>query len=126
MAEFIAPYTLTQFGTTGNYSAISDLPTLQFTVAHALGFSVFTSRNLATDLSQSHCHFKSFYSIIHFLSLFCSCQIRRRSKTRLFTSDYYSLLARIFLAVSFYNPSARTPREIQSALLTRRVYRAVA
>jgi hypothetical protein len=40
----------TQLGTTGSYSAISNLHTLQFTVTHALGFSVFTSRILATDL----------------------------------------------------------------------------
>jgi hypothetical protein len=40
----------TQLGTTGNYSAIADLHNLQFTVAHTLGFSVFTSRILATDL----------------------------------------------------------------------------
>jgi hypothetical protein len=40
----------THFGTTGNYSAIVDLHTLQFTVTHSLGFSVFTSRILATDL----------------------------------------------------------------------------
>jgi hypothetical protein len=33
------------------YSAIADLHTLQFTVAHALGFFVFTSRLLATDLN---------------------------------------------------------------------------
>jgi hypothetical protein len=39
----------TQLGTTGNYSAIADLHTLQFTVTHALGFSVFTSRILPTD-----------------------------------------------------------------------------
>jgi hypothetical protein len=39
-----------QIGITSNYSAIADLHTLQFTVSHALGFSVFTSRNLATDL----------------------------------------------------------------------------
>jgi hypothetical protein len=32
------------------YSDIADLHTLQFTVAHALGFSVSTSRLLATDL----------------------------------------------------------------------------
>jgi hypothetical protein len=32
------------------YSAIADLHILQFTVTHALGFSVFTSRVLATDL----------------------------------------------------------------------------
>jgi hypothetical protein len=31
------------------YSAIADLHTLQFTAAHALGFSAFTSRLLATD-----------------------------------------------------------------------------
>jgi hypothetical protein len=41
------------------YSAIFDLHTLQFTVTHALGFSVFTNHILATDLSQSHCNFKS-------------------------------------------------------------------
>jgi hypothetical protein len=40
----------TPLGTTGNYSAIYDLRTLQLTVTHALGFSVFTSRILATDL----------------------------------------------------------------------------
>jgi hypothetical protein len=33
------------------YSAIADLPTFQFTVSHALGFSIFTSRLLATDLN---------------------------------------------------------------------------
>jgi hypothetical protein len=49
MSGFI--YTLyTQFGTTGNYSAIADPHTLQFTVTQALRFSVFTSRILATDL----------------------------------------------------------------------------
>jgi hypothetical protein len=32
------------------YSAIADLHTLQFTATHALGFTVFTSRILATDL----------------------------------------------------------------------------
>jgi hypothetical protein len=43
----------TQLGTRGNYSAIADLHTLQFTVTHALRLSVFTSRILATDLSVS-------------------------------------------------------------------------
>jgi hypothetical protein len=41
------------------YSAIAVLHTFQFTVAHALEFSVFTSRILATDLSQSHWHLNS-------------------------------------------------------------------
>jgi hypothetical protein len=35
---------------TFSYIAIAILHTLQFTIAHALGFSVFTSRLLATDL----------------------------------------------------------------------------
>jgi hypothetical protein len=33
------------------YSAIADLHNLQFTVAHALGFSAFTIRPLATDFN---------------------------------------------------------------------------
>jgi hypothetical protein len=64
------------------YSSIADLHTLQLTVTHALGFSVFTSRILATDLSQSRCHFKShmkssFHSLIPLLQLFCNCKFRR-------------------------------------------------
>jgi hypothetical protein len=39
-----------QLETTGNYNAIADLHTLQFTLTHSLGFLVFTSRILATDL----------------------------------------------------------------------------
>jgi hypothetical protein len=40
----------TQLMTTGNYSAIADVHALLFSVTQALGFSVFTGRNLATDL----------------------------------------------------------------------------
>jgi hypothetical protein len=40
-----------QLGTTGKYSAIADLHTLQFTVTHTPGFSVFTGRILVTDLN---------------------------------------------------------------------------
>jgi hypothetical protein len=63
-------------------SAIADVHTLQFTIAHALGLAVFTIRILATDLSQSDCNFKShmessFHRLIPFFPLFCSCQIRR-------------------------------------------------
>jgi hypothetical protein len=58
--------------TRGNYSAMADLHTLDFTDAQALGFSVVISRILATDLSQSHYNLKSqmmssLYSLIHFL-----------------------------------------------------------
>jgi hypothetical protein len=68
------------------YSAIADLHTFRFTVAHALGFLVFTSRILATDLRQSHCNFKwhvksSCRSLIPFFPLFCSCQFRRLDST---------------------------------------------
>jgi hypothetical protein len=49
MIGFIAAYTFTQFGTTGNYNAVAGLRNLQFIVTHALRFSVFTSRILATD-----------------------------------------------------------------------------
>jgi hypothetical protein len=55
--DWIDTYTFTQFGTTGNYSANAILHTLQSTATHALGFSVFISRILATDLSRSHCNF---------------------------------------------------------------------
>jgi hypothetical protein len=72
MIRFIAPYTFTQLWTTENYSAVAILHTFQFTAPHALGFSVFTSRILATDFSQSHCNFKSHvksscHSLIPFL-----------------------------------------------------------
>jgi hypothetical protein len=43
----------TPLRTIGIYSTIDDLHTLQFTVTHALGFSVFTSRILAMDLEVS-------------------------------------------------------------------------
>jgi hypothetical protein len=45
------------------YSTITDLHTFQLTFAHALGFSIFTSHLLATDLNtetstkKSSCHF---------------------------------------------------------------------
>jgi hypothetical protein len=40
-----------QLVATSNYSAIADLHTLQFTVTHTLGYSVFSSRILATDFN---------------------------------------------------------------------------
>jgi hypothetical protein len=71
---FDALYTLLE--TKGNYSAVADLHILQFTAAHTLVFSVFTSRILATDfnivvtavsLSLLHTLKSSLYSLIHFL-----------------------------------------------------------
>jgi hypothetical protein len=64
------------------YSAIAILHTFQFTVAHALGFSVFTSHILATDsitvsLSLQITHEVFFAQPKSFLPLFCNCQCRR-------------------------------------------------
>jgi hypothetical protein len=100
------------------YSTIAIPHTSQFTVAHALGFSVFTSRILATGLSQSHCHFKShmkysFHSLIPFLPLSCSCQFIRLGPIRLFsTTVLYTLCS--LLSNPSYNNFARTPRETLS------------
>jgi hypothetical protein len=49
------------------YSAIADLHNLQFTVAHALGLSAFTSRLLATDFNtetSASNHYEVFLSSI--------------------------------------------------------------
>jgi hypothetical protein len=116
MIEFIASYTFTQLGTTGKYSAIAILRSFQVTVTHAIGFSVFTSRIFATDLSQFHYHVKShtkssLQNLTHFLP-FRSYQFWKldsiqflwskvhilagwRLEIRLFSLDYS--LARIFL-----------------------------
>jgi hypothetical protein len=71
MIGFIAPYAFITRDYR-QYSAMADFHTLQFTVTHALEFSVFYSRILGTDLSQHHCHFKShvkssLHSLIPFL-----------------------------------------------------------
>jgi hypothetical protein len=55
-----------------HYRAIAILHPFHFTIPHALGFSVLTSRILAIHLSQSHCNFKSHmksscHSLIPFL-----------------------------------------------------------
>jgi hypothetical protein len=111
---------ITQLWTIGNYSAISDLHTLQFTVTQALGFSVFTSRILATDLWQSHCHFSlhmkfSLHSQIPFLAIILqlpnsedSTQFSssshiltgRRLEARPSTSDSTTLLYYFYLVAS--------------------------
>jgi hypothetical protein len=52
MIGFIDTYKFTEFGTTSSHSAIAVLHTFQLTVSHALEFSIFISRILATDLSQ--------------------------------------------------------------------------
>jgi hypothetical protein len=89
---------------------------------HTLGFSVFTSRILATNLSQSHCQFKSHvksscHSLIPFLSLFWNCQFWRLESIqflcsqahvlagwRLETRLSYCLLRRVFWLCPFITP----------------------
>jgi hypothetical protein len=112
----------TVLGNTGNYSAIADLHTLQFTVAHALGFSVVTSRILTTDLQQCHHNFKwhmkaSFHGLITFLSLFCNCQFRRLGSIQ-FLCPEADILAGWRLETRFdwtllYNHFARTTQKTQ-------------
>jgi hypothetical protein len=70
-----------QLGTTGNYIIITDLHNLQFTVTHAMVFSVFTSRILATDFITVSVTFEwhiksSFRGPIPFFLFFCTCQFR--------------------------------------------------
>jgi hypothetical protein len=70
-----------QVGTTENYGAIAILHTFQFNVTHALGFSVFTNRILATDLSVSLSlqltHIVILAQSNSFLAISCSYQFRR-------------------------------------------------
>jgi hypothetical protein len=50
--DLLPPYTQYS-GLQAINSAVADLHTLQFTVVHEIGLSVFTSRNLATDLKNA-------------------------------------------------------------------------
>jgi hypothetical protein len=89
------------------YNTIAILHTFQFTVAHALEFSAFTSHILATDLSQSHCNFKSHMkSSLHHLIPFLALILRFRiPKSRLnsIPSSYPGRPA-------FWNPTLHTTR----------------
>jgi hypothetical protein len=97
--------------------------TLQFTITRALGFSVFTSRILATDfitVSLSlHITHEVFFA--HFLPLFCNCQLNSipllpSSHPGRLTSRNWSLLDYNCLrrpSLSLCNPSARTMQKTQ-------------
>jgi hypothetical protein len=96
----------------------------QFTVTHAQGFSVVTSRVLVTDLSQSHWHFnshmESFPSLITFdFHLQNSAQFSSDYFTsRLLCSTPTAWLLLLFKrpSLSLYNPLARTPRKTSSSV----------
>jgi hypothetical protein len=119
---FIAPYTITQIRTS-NYSAIAILRTFQFTVAHALGFSAFTSHILATDLSQSHCNFKSrvktsCHSLIPVLPFLQLPFPKTRLDSRLlFYTPCYSASTPTVLPNTSYYPFARNPRKTPSSVV---------
>jgi hypothetical protein len=72
---FIVPYTLNKTSGLQEIQLCRCSTHFQFIVAHALGYSVLTSRTLTTDLSQSRYHFKSHVnSSFHSLILFCPSQ----------------------------------------------------
>jgi hypothetical protein len=101
------------------YSAITFLHTFQFTVAHALGFSVFASRILATGLSQTHCHnnshMKSFCnSLIPFLPFLLN---HLRLPSRHNSLDYCSVLPCTPSHLLTVPSSARTPQKTPSCIV---------
>jgi hypothetical protein len=108
-----------QLGITGNCSAAADLLTLQFTVTHALGFSVFINRIQATDLSQSHCHFKSHMkSSFHAIILQLPTQFNSKIISRLAGVPELGSIRLLFstipfrlLSVFFCSPSAGTTKK---------------
>jgi hypothetical protein len=67
----------TQLVITGNYSAIANLRTLEFTVTHALEFSAFTSRILVTNLNKIDIPVSqiksSLHSQTHFFAFLFNC-----------------------------------------------------
>jgi hypothetical protein len=109
------------------YSAITILHTFRFTVPHALGFSAFTSRILATDLSQSHCNFNT-HMKSSFLSLIISdCHLQNLTQfSRLLfytptTLHLLQLSRRTLLITTLHGPH----RKHRLLLSRMRVYRSV-
>jgi hypothetical protein len=123
MTGFIAPYTFTKSENTGNYSAIS-ISTLYRSLLHPLMSSVFTSRILATGLSQSHFNFKShvkfsWHSLISFLPFLLNHLCLPSPELYPIALGYCSILLRTpsrLLTVPFYKPSAWTPRKTPSSI----------
>jgi hypothetical protein len=113
MIGFIAPYTFTQFGITGN-TALSLFCTLYSSPLHMHQDSESSLVVLWQRIYHGQCYFKSHlksscHSLILFLPLFCRCQFRRldsiqflcsqahilagwRLETRLCTLHYCSIL----------------------------------
>jgi hypothetical protein len=123
------------------YRGIADLHTLQFTVTHALGFSVFTSRILVTDFITASLSLQITHEVFlslpnYFLAIILQLPI---SKTRLnsnplLPSSYPDRLASrnsnfqstAPLPCLLYNYFERTTQKTQPLLLEMRSYSAVA
>jgi hypothetical protein len=85
----------------------------QFTVAHALGFFVFTSRILATDLSQSHCLLGTVLPFLNHLQL-SSPELDPILLRLLFRTPCYSASTSPVLPNTADNHFSRTPRKTPS------------
>jgi hypothetical protein len=116
------------------YSAIADLHTFQFTVTHALWFSVLASRLLTTHLSQSHRNVKShlkssFPRLIAFLAYLLS-------HLRLLSPELHSILFWLLFSTpvvfshvlqnTSHNQFVRTLRKTPSSIIKERIYISVA
>jgi hypothetical protein len=113
------------------YSSIAELHASQFTVKRALGLSVFTSRILATDISQSHCNFKSnmkssSHTVIPFLPLFSTQFNSSAPKLISRQAGVPKLDFPLSTILSLYKPSAGVTQKTASLLLERLVYWSVA
>jgi hypothetical protein len=128
------------------YSELQALPRyryskhFQFTVTPILGFSVFTSRILATELQQFHCHFKSHmecscHSLIPFLPFLLNHlrlpsseldPVPNPSRLLHFTTTvlyfYNSASTAPVLPSTSYNHFAQTPRKTRSSTSRMHVY----
>jgi hypothetical protein len=131
MIGFLAAYTFAQFGATGNYSDIA----FKFIVVRALCISVFASRLLETDSSQSLCDFKSHVkSSCHSLILFLSFLLNHLelpspgldpihffldyfASRLLFSTSSILLLPFRSLPNTSYKHCARNPRKISSSIV---------
>jgi hypothetical protein len=89
LCECLIAHWLQSLLITFKYSAIADLHTFQFTVAHALGFPVFTIRLLATDLNTETVTVSLRYTlqVLHInknlqitLTVLCETRCRRAAK----------------------------------------------
>jgi hypothetical protein len=92
----------------------------QFTVTHSLVFSVFTSRILATDLSQSQCHFNSHVtsSWQSLLSLLPFPTAANFEDCTQFSSDYCSVLLYLLQSqFQFFNLISLAGAEAEASCL---------